>query len=196
MKTIILGLTLGFISSVVVAQTPPCASIKQDQARLACYDKAAAKAPATPAPAAGPAAAPGKWSYSSNDDAMNGTQRQVASLNAENTIQLGFPYAGHNQPRLILRKNGKALDVMISVDKGQILCPLSECSVKVKFDDKAPGRYSGTGPADHSTTMLFLDPASKFIEQTKKSTTILVEINMYQAGQQLLKFNTGGLVWK
>lgn len=49
MKLLILA--AAFAASPAFAQTSDCSGIKQDKARLACYDKAAKEKPAAPAPA-------------------------------------------------------------------------------------------------------------------------------------------------
>jgi hypothetical protein len=58
MKFLILA--AAFAAGPALAQSSDCASVKQDKARLACYDKAAKDKPAapTPSPAAAPVAAP------------------------------------------------------------------------------------------------------------------------------------------
>lgn len=156
-------------------------------------------ASSTPAPAPGAvvltdSGAPG-WLYNTADDAMSGSKMAVAALPSIEQLSLEFPYSGRNQPRLTLRSKGKELDVMVSIDKGQILCPLSSCSVSVKFDDDKAVKFTGSGPADHGTTVVFLSPEKRFIDRLKKAKKVLVELNLFHQGTQVLEFRTEGLEW-
>jgi hypothetical protein len=180
------------ISAQSFAQADRCVSIKNDVARLACFDRSMKPTTAAPAPPKGK----GKWKYEIDDDQMSGGKRAFATLNSENSLSLSFPYSGKQQPSLMLRRVGKRVDVMVMIEKGQIICQIGGCSVKVKFDGQPAIRYSANGPADHGSTMLFLSPAGTFTERLKKSSKLLVELNIYQAGTNVIEFDTTGLDWK
>jgi hypothetical protein len=60
----------------------------------------------------------------------------------------------------------------------------------VRFDDAKPVTYGGTGPADHSSTVIFLSNAPKLIASAKKAKKILIQFNAYHNGAPVLEFNT------
>ena len=136
------------------------------------------------------------WSYSEDTDRMTSKSTAHASIRSDNSIRLDFPYKGDNYGQITVRQHLKhGLDVIISIDKGQILCSsYSGCPVEIRFDDKPAMRFSGTGPADNSSDTVFLSNAPRFISEAKKAKRILVSMNIYKSGAPLLEFSTSSLL--
>ena len=132
------------------------------------------------------------WGYSENTDRMTSKITSAASITSDNSLRLDFPYKGDNYGRITVRQHPKyGLHVIISIDKGQILCSsYSGCPVEIRFDDKPAMRFSGTGPADNSSDTVFLGSAPRFISEAKKAKRILVSMNIYKSGAPLLEFST------
>lgn len=132
------------------------------------------------------------WSYREDTDRMSSKSTTQASIKSDNSLQLDFPYKGENYGQITVRQHPKhGLDVIISIDKGQILCrTYNGCPVEIRFDDKPPMRFSGNGPADNSSDTVFLNNAGRFISEAKKAKRILVSMNIYKAGAPLLEFST------
>lgn len=138
------------------------------------------------------------WQYSSQQDKMNGGSVRIAAFESNNTLSLPFPYQGQNNGRIVIRQQpSKGLNVYVQVDKGQILCrSYSNCRISVKFDEGKPVSFRGIESGDNSTTLVFLEPEQRFVDAAKKAKTILVELTMYQAGNQLLEFHSSkALEW-
>ena len=125
---------------------------------------------------------------------MTGGTRRTASVDSTNTVNFGFPYNGEQHARLILRtdpQEGK--DVMFRIEKGQILCPSYEsCWVQVRFDDEKPGNFSATGPADHSSEVVFLNDYSRFLTKMRKAKRVRIAVNIYQQGSPVFEFDVSG----
>lgn len=141
----------------------------------------------------------GQWDYSVLDDKMSGRKTTLAILESDNSLALDFPYAGQNFGRLMIRHHPKhGTHAIVAVDKGQILCSLGmACRILVKFDGMPPKRFKGIPPDDHSTTSVALAPAGEFIEAATKAKRIMVQLQMFQAGEPILEFSTpSGLTWK
>lgn len=139
-----------------------------------------------------------QWDYTSDADKMTGKASTKATITSSNSLDLPFPYGGANYGFLTVRKHPQyGLDVIVRITKGQILCPsYSGCSVKVRFGDGQPLTFSAAGAADHSSDILFIQNAQKFIDRAKKTTSIKVQMNIYQAGGQVLEFDgPSPLVW-
>lgn len=136
-------------------------------------------------------AANAQWTYTDSADKMTGKKNFSASVTSDNQLTFDFPYKGDNWGLLTVRQHPQyGLDVLVSISKGQMLCHTHECTISVKFDDGKPVKYSGTGPADHSSTSIFIDNASKFIAGAKKAKKILIQFNAYQNGAPVLEFTT------
>ncbi|HEY0062491.1 MAG TPA: hypothetical protein VGC21_10240 [Telluria sp.] len=152
---------------------------------------ATAAASTTPSAAAGP-----KWRYESYKDEMSSAVIKTATVLSNDSLNLEFPYSGKNMGSITIRRNPKTLDVFVAVQKGQIVCGIQECTIKVRFDERKAMNFAATGPSDHSSDTLFLAPSSKFVDLAKASKKIRVELNMFQAGTQVLVFDSAGLNFK
>lgn len=137
-------------------------------------------------------AASADWRYGSDTDKMTDKKTSWANIESNNSLSLEFPYAGKNYGTIYVRQHPKSgLNVMVSVDKGQILChSYSRCSVTVRFDEGKPIAFSGVGPSDHSSDTVFLQNEAKFVAEARKAKRILVALTMYRAGEQVLDFHS------
>lgn len=137
-------------------------------------------------------AARADWQYTTQDDKMTGKPTQHAILESNNSLNLPFPYSGQNNGRLYIRRHPKSgLNVIVRVDKGQILCSsFDSCSVMVRFDNAQPIRVPAVGSGDHDSTVIFLENEARFVAAAKKASKILVQFTMYQAGEQVLEFHS------
>ena len=131
------------------------------------------------------------WDYESSTDKMTGKKSSEAQVTSDNELSFGFPYTGRNRGFLVVRQHPQyGLDVIVAIEKGQMLCNSYDCRVSVKFDDGQPIRFGGSAPADHSSTSIFLEGAGKFIASAKKAKKILIQFNAYQNGSPILEFST------
>jgi hypothetical protein len=132
------------------------------------------------------------WQYQSDIDKMTSKKTTQAVLESNNSLSLPFPYAGKNKARLQVRQHPKyGLDVFLDIDKGQIMCSSYRgCPITIRFDSTPAIKFSGNEPADSSSDTIFIQGPQKFIAAAKKAKVILVEITMYQAGNQILEFQT------
>ena len=138
------------------------------------------------------------WVYSEDSDKMTSKQTSTATIKSANSLQLDFPYKGANYGEITVRQHPSyGLDVIISIDKGQILCrSYDNCPIEIRFDEKPPIRFSGNGAADNSSNVVFVSNEQRFISAAKTAKRILVRMNIYQAGAPVLEFNTPfPLVW-
>lgn len=139
-----------------------------------------------------------KWVSETHVDKMTSKNWYTSSVTSTNSLNLDFPYQGRNKGELIVRKNVRGGDsVMISVDKGQILCSgYDGCTVTVRFDDDEPVHFDGVGAADYDSKVVFIKHSAPFIEKAINATRILVSVRFYRHGDQILQFNTGlPLTW-
>lgn len=135
-----------------------------------------------------------QWEYDVAEDAMSGSKRYTATVKSSNTVSFGFPYTGAQHGTLTLRsQQGKGKDVLFYIERGQILCPSYEgCGVLVRFDDEKPMRFSATGPADHSSEIIFLSNYSNFVTKLKKAKRVRMAVEIYQNGAPAFEFDVNG----
>lgn len=143
------------------------------------------------------AASAGQWVYDSSVDKMTSKATHAAIISSDNTLSLKFPYAGKNHAAIFVRQQPRdGLNVLLSIDKGQLQCDLDGCAISVRFDDAPPQRWSMSRAADHSSTVLFFNNAQKFVQQLKKARRVLVQATFFQNGDQIMEFSaTEPLSW-
>lgn len=135
-----------------------------------------------------------QWSYSVADEQMTGGKRKTASVASTNAVEFGFPYNGSQNGHLILRtdpRHGK--DVIFRIEQGQILCPSYQgCTVQVRFDDDKASSFSASGPADHSSEVVFLNDYGRFIAKMQKAKRVRLSLDIYQNGRPVFDFDVSG----
>jgi hypothetical protein len=137
------------------------------------------------------------WNYAERLEPMGRGTIKWASISSVNQIQFDFPYQGLQRARLDLRihpKYGK--DVILSVEKGQLLCHLDGCRIAVRFNDGKPQNFSASEPADHSTTSIFINDYSRFVNNLRRAKKLFIEAQFYQEGMRVFEFDVEGLIWE
>jgi hypothetical protein len=135
-----------------------------------------------------------KWRYRVDADPMTSKKARYASIDSENALNFDFPYQGEQHGTLILRDHPiHGRDVMITIDKGQILCQSYEdCTIRVRFDEGSPQRWNAAGPADNRSTVIFLRNEGGFIQRLRAAKVVRIQIPVYQEGEPMLEFHVGG----
>ncbi|WP_368921658.1 hypothetical protein [Comamonas aquatica] len=144
-------------------------------------------------------ASAGNWEYEIKQDKMSSKDTKIASITSENSLDLPFPYQGHNKGFLYIRqKQGASIEVFVAIMKGQIPCPgyINGCSIAVRFDNDKPIKFNAANPSDHSTNAFFINNEGRFLNGAKKATRILIQFTTYGAGDQILEFSPNSpLIW-
>lgn len=136
-----------------------------------------------------------RWSYPENQDQMTSAVTSHAITTSLNSFELGFPYTGRQSARLNLRKHPRyGIDVLVSVERGQILCDnYSNTTVNVRFDDEAPRRYGCDSPSSNESDVIFIENPRDFIRRAKRAERVLIELQFFQNPPVVLEFDTAGL---
>lgn len=139
------------------------------------------------------------WDYRTSVDKMTSKEENTAALTSDNMLDLAFPYkTEYNYGFLTVRGSPARPEVLVSIVKGQILCPGygDGCSITARFDQAPPIRFGAIGPSDHSSTVFFIHDAKRFVTLASKAKKILVQFTIYNAGNQTLEFSPSApLVW-
>lgn len=131
------------------------------------------------------------WRYSSFEDNMTGKKTYRASLDSSNTLHFSFPYEGAQNATLLLRTHPRyGKDVMLSIEKGQFLCNMYDgCSLLIRFDDSPPVTFNASEPADHDSTVLFIENYSGFVGKMMKAKKVRIQANYFREGSPILEFD-------
>jgi hypothetical protein len=132
-----------------------------------------------------------KWKYHVTTDKLTDKPTYLAVVKSINQVSFGFPYEGAQRGELMQRthpQHGK--DLILSVEKGQMLVrSYEDTTVEVVFDQGTPISYKVAGPADHSTTSLFIRNSQGFIESMLKAKKVKISVPFYQQGNVFFEFN-------
>jgi hypothetical protein len=119
---------------------------------------------------------------------MTGVEVLTAKLKSLNTINLRSPYQGKNHGAIHVTTGGDVDPmVVVSVDKGQILCS-QNCSIAVRFDTSPKMIFKASAAADMSSDYVVIENGPLFFSWLKASKNILVQLELYQNGAQILEF--------
>lgn len=136
------------------------------------------------------------WQYLEEADKMGRGTTKLVWVQSTNLVNFGFPYGGPQRASLELRISPEfGRNVILEVERGQFLCGLDGCRVEARFDQGKPMSFSASGPADLSTTTLFIDDYHRFLANLRKAETLRIEAPFYQEGNQVFEFEVGGLTW-
>jgi len=135
-----------------------------------------------------------QWSYAIQEDGMSGKFMRTASVSSTNGFHFDFPYEGRQQARLLIRRHPRwGNDVILSIERGQILCSsYGGCPIRVRFDDEPARTFKGNEPADNSSEMVFIPGYDNFARKLATAERVRIEFNVYQQGAVVADFDVSG----
>lgn len=192
-KIILLGLgaftAVMIIIGIIVAVSTGKTESKTDRVEPVTDSSRHAITTQTAAPAS-------RWEYTQQEDKMTSNTEYYADIEANDELQLKFPYAGGVTATLHVRKKEGKNEVYLRLSKGQLIAANGlDDAVRLRFDDERPGIYGVTGAADYSSEVIFFDSPTKIISKLKKAKRLIVEAAVFDNGTQIMEFNTDGFVW-
>jgi hypothetical protein len=138
----------------------------------------------------------GGWKYDTVKNKMTDAKDIFCRVQSNESLSLTAPYDGVNFGQLTVRRMNGQIDIIISIMKGQISGGYENEYFKARFDDGKQTTFSYSEPADNSTETIFVQNKSKFLKMLTASKKVLIQIPLYQNGNQILEFNTEGLKFK
>lgn len=134
------------------------------------------------------------WEYSEEKDELDGSTTKFASSTSINVLDFKFPYDGGSYGMLTIRNRNNKNEVLLAISKGQFMSSYTN-SLRVKFDDDNPVKYTYSEPASASANLIFLNNEKKFIERLKTCKKIKIEATYYDEGNAILEFDVDGFKW-
>lgn len=138
-----------------------------------------------------------RWSYRDDTDPMTDRKTHFACVTSTNQVRLNRPYDDVKAELCIRQSPRYGLDAYVQLlGNGQIICrSYNNCAVKVRFGDGAQQSFSAADSADGSSNVIFISNASRFVAGAKAADVTRVQMTFYEAGDQVVEFNTKGLEW-
>lgn len=135
-----------------------------------------------------------EWAYSTDIDKING-KSSSACIQSEGEISQGFPYHDTYARLCIVRNSKRGLVAYVELNTdGQILCASYDgCTIPARFDEKPQSNFGGRSSADGTSNIVFLVPASRVLSSAIKAKTLVVQLRLYQNGDQNAQFPVAGL---
>jgi hypothetical protein len=136
------------------------------------------------------------WKYRTGFDKMRGATTTFAEARSKNQVALSFPYQGGSFVEITLvDRPGTGKNAFLWINRGQMPCILG-CSFNIKFDKGEVEKWSGSGPADHSTGTIFINNYEDFVAKVKVAKTIVIEVELYSEGTRQFFFDVKDLKWE
>lgn len=159
-----------------------------ETSRLAAEAAAAPEVvpPAEPEPPPEPARA---WERREGVDELTGRPIISNVARSQEEFELDFPYQGRQRARLTLREHPRfGNDVMLSVDRGQILCHSSRCTVDVVFGGGDPIRWRADPSDSGSSEVVFLSQHDRFVRELRRAPEVRIALTFYRSGARTFTF--------
>ncbi|WP_024354195.1 hypothetical protein [Brevundimonas naejangsanensis] len=137
------------------------------------------------------------WTYRDDVDPMTDKLTRWACTTSTNRAILDRPYKPVSADLCLRQSPRYGLHAIVQLNgSGQILCRSYDgCTLKIRFGDGAQQSFSGGSAADGSSNVVFISNATRFIAAAKSAPTTKIQLTFYQAGDQVLEFNTEKLEW-
>jgi hypothetical protein len=135
----------------------------------------------------------GGWKYETEINKMTSAKDVFCRVQSNESLKLNFPYDGVNYGGLTVRRMNGEMDIIISIMKGQISGGYENEYFKARFDDGKQMTFSYLSPTDNSTESIFVENSSKFLKKLRTAKKVLIQLPLYDNGNQILEFNTEGL---
>jgi hypothetical protein len=130
------------------------------------------------------------WDQRMERDNFTGTSSTIITAASKNTLRLQFPYQGRNRGRIqVAVDEHGAPTVYLSIEKGQIQCPIDYCAVAIKFGSKEPRNFvvkPSDLAGDFSYVRFSYPPA--VLEELATSKDFVARIEVFGNGYQDLVF--------
>ncbi|KOR02491.1 hypothetical protein ABW48_05985 [Pluralibacter gergoviae] len=81
-------------------------------------------------------------------------------------------------------------ELVLSIEKGQIVCDVSACDVLLRRNEEKPFRVTMEHPKDNSQNVLIGRLSAKEFGDLKSADKITTEITIFQNGESILEFDT------
>lgn len=138
---------------------------------------------------AAPVAPASLWQRRESEDELTGRPIVMRTAQSREPFTLGSPYQGLQHATLTLREHPQhGSDVMIGVERGQLLCDFRGCNVNIVFDRAEPVRWRANQAAAGISTTLFLRNHDRFVRRLERAQEVRIAVSIYREGTRTFVF--------
>lgn len=150
-----------------------------------------------------------KWHYGSGAMKKTGVMRKWAMANSTNEISLASPYFDDGRgtaffllsiDRTFSGPSGYYDEVRLVTLSGQVFCDQHGiCTLHVKFDDGSEETVDAVEteiPPLQTIAVTNPDAVKLLIQKIKKAKYIRIGVLFFGNGEQIMEFDTAGLIWE
>jgi hypothetical protein len=130
-----------------------------------------------------------EWKYSNRTDEMTGDKSYLAQITSIPSTNYGII------SKMCIRFSKNGNEVIFGIDGALINSGVNGLPISVKFDDGKIEKFQGTGSSTNEFKIIFIEPSSKFIKELKTSKKLLIQVEIYNKGNEVFHFNTDGFIW-
>lgn len=119
------------------------------------------------------------------------SQRPITYLSAQSreTVNLAFPYQGEQRAEPVFREHPQhGSEAYLTLERGQIVCPIGRCTVDIAFDDEEPTSWRSTDAADHSSNIVFFRNHARLRRRVEEAREVRVAITLFRQGTHTFTF--------
>ena len=136
------------------------------------------------------------WSYDQQTDEMRGTTTKFARTSSIADVPVRPPYTPAPAGLTIRQRPDDGLSVLVTIE-GQFWCQHYDGDkVAVKFDDQPIDHFRCAEPEGGGTGVLFIRSEQRFLTKLRAAKKVVIELPVYDAGNQQVTFNVEGLKWE
>ncbi|HOZ95383.1 MAG TPA: hypothetical protein PLS07_00705 [Niabella sp.] len=136
-----------------------------------------------------------KWSYTEEEDPLDGGKRIIATVIADSPVTFDMPY-GESQFQLSIRKWKSSTEVYIYCTSCQFLTGfMDDKTYRIRFDEEPPIRVLAQGSTSGGSDVVFLGSEQKIIKKLKTARKLVIEPEFYNTGFVPITFSVEGLKW-
>lgn len=136
-----------------------------------------------------------KWNYSEDEDKMTSKKILYATIDANELLDLKFPYSGGVTATIMIRKKNGENNAVLELSKGQFMTGVDGEDIGVRFDNLKAETYSCAESNDGDNRYLFISSANRFINKLKRAKQLIVQAVLYDNGTQQMEFDVTGFKW-
>lgn len=135
--------------------------------------------------------APPKWERFEYNDAMTDAKGVVLSLRSKNSTHFDPPYQTENGSYLTinLRRVSGVTEAFLTVDKGQMLCGVRNCSFSLRLGNGQVESWAAGKSSSGDTDIMFVGDVEDFLAVLRSRATVRIGIEFYRAGTRAFEFD-------
>lgn len=134
------------------------------------------------------------WAYQELTNPLAKGTIKAAIIHSTNSFEFAFPYQGLQNAKLMVRNHPQeGTELMLTIERGQLLCHPGSCAYTILFDDGEPMKLEGAYSSDFNSTVVFLKHDVKLLKKLKTAKKVSIGMAVFQEGVRIFEFDVSNL---